>query len=395
MTKESPTKKSIDLICFSHLPWTFVFQRPQQLMSRFARHSRVYFVEQPVFTHSGGPVMLRRVCPQTGTVIVTPSLNEAHRGRDVHPLLKRLLGQFLKREKIRSYIAWFYTPMALDFAPELSAELTIYDCMDELCSFHGAPTKLGENERRLLSQADLVFTGGGVSLFEAKRSKHLHVYPFPSGVDVQHFAQARGIREAPDDQAGIPHPRLGYAGVIDERVDLGLLERMVTLRPEWHFVMIGPVARIDPASLPRRSTIHWLGMKDYRDLPAYLAGWDVAMVPFAVNEATRFINPTKTPEYLAAGLSVVSTPIRDVVRPYGNLGLARIASTAEEFVLAAERSMAFGLTMKWRHRVDAFLTTLSWDDTWSSMGKVIKDALETKVFTPAVMTAGRSAAGSQ
>ncbi|MDQ1474711.1 MAG: UDP-galactopyranose mutase [Bryobacterales bacterium] len=393
MSIESATHKSIDLICFSNLRWSFVFQRPYHLMSRFARHSRVYFVEEPVYEHTGGPAMLRRVCPQTGTVIVTPSLHEAHKGRDVHPLLKRLLDQFLKREKIRSYIAWFYTPMALDFAPQLSAELTIYDCMDEVSCLRGASAKLSENERRLLNQADLVFTGG-VSLFEAKRNKHLHVYPFPSGVDVQHFAQARGIRETPDDQAGIPHPRLGYAGVIDDRIDRNLLDRMATLRPEWQFVMIGPVAKIDPESLPRRKNIHWLGMKDYRDLPSYLAGWDVGILPFAVNEVTRFTSPTKTPEYLAAGLSVVSTPIRDVVRPYGTLGLVRIAGTPEEFVLAAEHSMAFGLTMKWRRRVDAFLTTLSWDDTWSSMWKLISDALETKVFTPAVMTAGSSSAAT-
>jgi UDP-galactopyranose mutase len=273
--------------------------------------------------------------------------------------------------------------MALDFAPELSAELTIYDCIDELSS--------GENERRLMSEADLVFTGC-LSLFEAKCSKRLHVYPFPSGVDVQHFAQARGIREAPGDQAGIPHPRLGYAGVIEEMVDLQLLDRMAALRPEWHFIMIGSVVNIDSDSLPRRRNIHWLGMKDHKDLPAYFAGWDTGMLPYVVNEATRFISPTKIPEYLAAGLSVVSTPVRDVVRPYGNLGLTRIASTAEEFVLAVEHSMAFGLTMKWRRRVDAFLGTLSWDDTCSSMRKVITDALETKVFTPAVMAAGGSTA---
>jgi UDP-galactopyranose mutase len=335
--------------------------------------------------------MLRRVCPQTGTVIVTPSLHEAHRGRDVHPLLKRLMDQFLKREKIHSYIAWFYTPMALDFAPELSAELTIYDCTEECSPVQGASTEPGEDEWRLLSLADLVFTGGA-SLFEARCNRRLHVYPFPSGVDLQHFAQARGIHEPPDDQVGIARPRIGYAGVIDERVDLELLDRVATLRPEWRFVMIGPVSNIDPESLPRRSNIHWLGMKEYRELPAYFAGWDVGMLPYAVNEATRFISPTKTPEYLAAGLSVVSTPIRDVVQPYGNLGLVRIASTAEDFVLAAERSMAFGLTMKWRRRVDAFLSTLSWDDTCSSMRTLITDALETKVFTPAVMAAGSSSA---
>jgi UDP-galactopyranose mutase len=129
-------------------------------------------------------------------------------------------------------------------------------------------------------------------------------------------------------------------------------------------------------------------MKDYRDLPTYFAGWDAALLPFALNDATRFISPTKTPEYLAAGLPVISTPIRDVVRPYGDLGLARIAKTAEEFVFAVEQSMTHGLSMKWRERADSFLRTLSWDETWGSMSSLIDEVVVAKARRPAVMTAG-------
>jgi len=279
--------------------------------------------------------------------------------------------------------------MALDFASEISPDVTIYDCMDELSLFRGAPARLCENEQELFERADLVFTGGA-SLFEAKRNRHPRVYAFPSGVDVPHFLRARTISKPVSEHCDIPRPRIGYAGVIDERMDLGLIDRVAEMRPVWQLVMLGPVVKIDPASLPRRSNVHWLGMKDYADLPLYFAGWDVGMLPFAMDESTRFISPTKTPEYLAAGLPVVSTPIRDVVKPYGELGLARIAVDADQFVVACEKSLAYGMTMKWRSRVDSFLETLSWDDTWNAMNRLVQQALASKAPAPVVMAAGQS-----
>jgi len=246
----------------------------------------------------------------------------------------------------------------------------VYDCMDELSMFRGAPQQLEILEKYLMRTADLVFTGG-VSLFEAKRRLHTQVYPFPSGVDIQHFAQARNFKGQVAEHKDVPRPRLGYAGVIDERIDLGLLDEMARLRPEWQFVMIGPTAKISPESLPKRENIHWLGMKNYSDLPKYFAGWDAGIMPFAINDSTRFISPTKTPEYLAAGLPVVSTRIRDVVRPYEELGLVRIADTAEQFVAAAERAMATDMSMKWRERADEFLKSCSWDSVFEGMNRLV------------------------
>jgi UDP-galactopyranose mutase len=383
----------VDLICLSHLRWGFVFQRPQHLMSRFAKTQRVYFVEEPVFEDREESLMRAVACPKTGVVVVTPALPDGHRGQDFQPVLKRLLNRFMSREKIERYIAWFYTPMALDFTSDLTPEAIIYDCMDELSLFRGAPARLCENETKLLKKADLVFAGG-VSLFEAKRKRHARVYPFPSGVDVAHFAQARGIRKTAQDQENIPCPRIGYAGVIDERIDLELLDRVAAKRPDWSIVMLGPVVKIDPATLPQRPNLHWLGMKDYQELPRYFAGWDAAILPFAVNDSTRYISPTKTPEYLAAGLPVVSTPIRDVVRPYGDLGLARIAGNCDDFVTALELSMTHGLCMKWRERADVFLRTLSWDDRWDSMSRLIEEVISAKTTRPAAMAAGSSTMGA-
>ena len=245
----------------------------------------------------------------------------------------------------------------------------VYDCMDELSGFAGAPPELGAREQELLRRADIVFTGGQ-TLYEAKRHAHANVHPFPSSVDVEHFARARAQQPDPPQQAPIAHPRVGFFGVIDERLDIDLVAGAAAARPDWQFVMIGPIVKIDRSLLPVLPNIHYLGPKKYEELPAYLAGWDVATLPFARNEATRYISPTKTPEYLAAGKPVVSTSIRDVVRPYGMQGLARIADTVPEYVAAIDAAMTEDARERLR-AVDAFLTQTSWDGTWTRMHALV------------------------
>jgi UDP-galactopyranose mutase len=359
------TNQSNDLICFSHLRWGFVFQRPQHLISRFARHGRVYFFEEPIF--EGSQSQLRHTpCHRTGVHVLTPVLPLGTNRELAVEIQKYLLTNLLEREAIDNYIAWYYTPMAMEFTSGLTPDLTVYDCMDELSVFVGAPPRMLANENTLFQRADLVFTGG-ISLFESKRTRHASVYAFPSSVDVAHFAKARTIRTEPEDQRLLPRPRLGYAGVIDERIDTNLIEHIAKSHPNWHIVMVGPIVKIPPETLPRRSNIHYLGMKNYDDLPAYLSDWNVALLPFAQNESTRFISPTKTPEYLAAGLPVVSTPIRDVIRPYGERELVRIAHTAQEFVRAVEEQLLLGVSAIWQSEVDQYLSNLSWGKTWREM----------------------------
>jgi UDP-galactopyranose mutase len=215
-----------------------------------------------------------------------------------------------------------------------------------------------------------VFTGGA-SLHERKRHRHANVHLFPSSVDVAHFARARAAQPDPTDQAGLSHPRLGYVGVIDERMDLELLAAVADARPDWSLVMLGPVVKIDPGTLPQRPNIHYLGARPYDSLPSYLAGWDVALLPFALNDATRFISPTKTPEYLAAGKPVVSTPIRDVVIPYGQRRLVRIADSPGAFIAAAELALRDRAAPP---ETDAFLAATSWDATWQGM-RMLVDAV--------------------
>ena len=338
-------------------------------MTRFARHSRVYFVEEPIFGGLEARLSVS-VCPATGVRVVTPMLPQHNEGRGSSTLLHSLVQRLLKDDKIDDFIAWYYTPMALEFTSALNPSLTIYDCMDELSAFANAPAALLENERMLYKKADLVFTGG-VSLFEAKRSQHERVHLFPSSVDVAHFSKALRIKEDPADQQPIPRPRIGYVGVIDERMDLGLLDYLAESRPNWQIVLLGPVVKIDPSTLPHRANIHYLGMKKYDELPAYLSSWDVALLPFAQNDATRFISPTKTPEYLAAGLPVVSTPIRDVIRPYGELGLVRIGKDPAAFLRCVEQQLLEGCRPEWQSQVRTYLSKYSWDKTWESMEKLM------------------------
>ena len=370
----TPSVLPRDVVCLSHLRWGFVYQRPQHLLSRFAREARVFFVEEPVPT-DGVPRMERHVCPESGVNIMVPQMPEGLSLATQQTIQKLLLNNMLLEFEIGDYLLWYYTPMALAFSSHLKPQVTVFDCMDELSAFKGAPQEMKDREAELMRRADVVFTGGQ-SLYEAKVGRHDHLYAFPSSIDYTHFAQGRTIGEEPADQASIAHPRIGFAGVIDERMDLELLDGMARLRPDMQFIMVGPVVKIDPATLPRRSNIHYLGGKSYKELPAYLAGWDAAMLPFARNESTRFISPTKTPEYLAAGKPVVSTSITDVVRPYGTQRLVRIADTAEEFVSAIDLALSTdSKDADWAARRDEFLAGTSWDITFRNMCEIIEDRL--------------------
>jgi UDP-galactopyranose mutase len=261
--------------------------------------------------------------------------------------------------------------------------------MDELSKFRFAPPKLLDLEQELLDKADIVFTGG-TSLFEAKKDRHPNVHCFASSVDRAHFAKARSGLFDPADQEDLPRPRLGFYGVIDERFDTELLAKVAQARPNWSLVMVGPVVKISEDELPKRPNIHYLGGKTYDELPAYLSGWDVALMPFAMNESTQFISPTKTPEYLAGGKPVVSSPVRDVVRTYGDLEGVKIASTAEEFVAACEAALELAANpYEWLSEADLMLSATSWDTVQARMAGLVAELLGTRAATanPALLVA--------
>lgn len=346
-------------------------------MTRFARDFDVFYWEEPVSAKDEVATLDIRLDESTGVRVVVPQLPDALQGEARNAALAKLLKGFTRKLN-NGVIRWYYTPMMLEFSAQLDAICTVYDCMDELANFKFAPPQLAGLERELFSASDVVFTGGH-SLYEVKRLAHPNVHPFPSSVDRAHFGQARGQIVLPADMAALPRPRLGFYGVVDERMDLDLLAAVADAHPDWALVIVGPVVKIDPASLPQRPNIHYTGGRAYEQLPAYLAAWDVALMPFAINESTKFISPTKTPEYLAAGRPVVSTAITDVVRHYGALEGVKVAYDAEGFIKGCEEALALAASPeRWLPAVDEALGALSWDATFDQMLAKIDAAIAKK-----------------
>jgi UDP-galactopyranose mutase len=378
------------IITFSHLRWDFVYQRPQHLLSRLARGQRVLFIEEPVQGAAGTPSW-EFFHPEPGVMVCRPHTPCDVPGYSAEqlPYLRQLLHELIESEKLDCYICWFYTPMALPLADELKPEAVIFDCMDELSAFLNAPAELLKREAELLKRADLVLTGGA-SLYRAKQGRNPNVHCFPSSVDAKHFAAAaNGMQEA-GDQADLPHPRLGYFGVIDERLDVAMLAALAEAHPEWSICMVGPVVKIDAGALPRSRNIRYFGQKTYQALPSYLKGWDVCLLPFARNRSTEFISPTKTLEYMAAGKMIVSTPITDVASQYGDL--VYLGGTAEEFIAGCEQALAASREERSRRQkgMKEVLSRTSWDATAAAVQELIGDVLKKK----RAQRLGRKSAGA-
>lgn len=364
------------IVCWSHLRWNWVWQRPQHLLSRFARNVPVVMIEEPQPTAEAAPRL--ESVHKSGVTVLTPYLPGAPSGfGDTTNLqIRSLIEPYLNAviPATAAPIFWYYTPMALGAEPAtITPALVVYDAMDDLASFRNAPPRLREREAALLKRADLVFAGGP-SLYQSRRDRHPAVYSFPSGVDPDHFAQAQTL-SPPPELAAVPRPIVGYYGVLDERLDLDLLASLATARPDWSIVLIGPVAKISEQDLPRQPNIHYLGPRTYEELPACLSAFDVAILPFADNEATKFISPTKTLEYLAGEKPVVSTPIHDVVELYGEA--VTIAATPEAFAAAIERHLTETPRSRIRRLTKSreLVARANWDDITGSMDALMASAL--------------------
>ena len=364
------------LLVFSHLRWNFVFQRPQQLMQRLSRDWKIWFFEEPVRSPE---CFLERTSPAPNIVVCRPHTPIAATGfhDEQLPALQPLVDALVRDELREPYAVWMYSPMALPLTQSLRPELMVYDCMDELSAFRNAPIQLRQRESALLKRADLVFTGGP-SLYRSKSVQHPNVHCFPSSVDAVHFGRVQEGGEDHPLQRALPRPRIGFYGVIDERIDLELVARSADARPDWQFVMVGPVAKIDEAALPRRENIHYFGQQPYEDLPAFIAGWDVCMQPFALNDSTRFISPTKTLEYMAAGRPIVSTPITDVAEPYSHV--VHVASGAEDFVEACADALREQGPRRARREQDMrdIVAATSWERTAEGMRELMEHAAASK-----------------
>lgn len=357
------------IIVFSHLGWDFVYQRPQHLLSRLSNHYRIHFIEEP--RHGEGEPHFDIKQPLSNLTVYTPvtPARDPHFSDEQMPYLRKLVRQLAA--DVPSAMAWLYTPMAMPLLEELRPERVIYDCMDELSAFKNAPPQLLEREAALFRVADIVFTGGP-SIYQAKKDRHHNVHCFPSSVDVSHFRLALDRNIAHPSQRHLPRPRLGFYGVIDERLDVDIVAAMAAAHPEWQIVMAGPIhSKIDAAILPQQPNIHYMGQQPYSTLPQFLAAWDVCLMPFAMNESTRYISPTKSLEYMAAELPIVSTPVKDVVDLHSDV--VAIADGPDAFIASCEAALAMA-EEEMRQRVFKMrekLSRTSWNNTADSMRQLL------------------------
>ncbi len=391
-----------DLVCLAHLRWDWVYQRPQHLMARLARDRRVFYVEEPIFEGEAEPFTLVET-RAPGVTRIVPWFAEGYGASIEEPV--RMVRQAIEEAGVTDPVAWIYAPTLMPYMDALPApRAVVYDCMDELSAFAGMHDLTGvfrsgrellAEEARLLELADLVFAGGR-SMYEARVDRHDNIHPFPSSVDTDHYRSAtREETEVPDDTIFGGAPVLGYFGSIDERINLALLDRVAASHPEWHLVMLGPVNKIDPEALPRRQNLHYPGFRSYEELPAYLKGWDVCLMPFAMTEATRSISPTKTLEYLAADKPVVSTPVPDVVAEYS--GLVAIAETAPEFASACEKFLGESEEERAARiaRGREVLSRTSWDATAERMARLVDEAVRARGADSLARGASRPSGGER
>lgn len=373
------TPKDRPIVVHSHLRWDFVWQRPQQILSRLAVNAPVLFIEEPVFLDDIAAPRLDLSVPFANVFRAVPALPGEMRDDQDHAISlvrslaqeaiasdQRLKGRFTRP------VQWFYSPATAPFMLGAFNEVgVVYDCMDELAQFRFAHPDLPRRERLLLSSADVVFTGGR-KLYDAKRRYHRNVHFFGCGVDAPHFGKARlAETPLPADVANLPKPVFGYFGVIDERIDYELIAQLAAKNPDASVVMVGPVVKVDPASLPDAPNIHWLGRREYAELPAYVKAFTVCLMPFALNEATEYINPTKTLEYMAGGKPIVSTALADVVNNFAPV--VRVARSREEFVNSSVRAAANPDLVMIREGI-RMATNASWESVVAQMRRLISEA---------------------
>ena len=384
--KATETNANPPLLVHSHLCWDWVWQRPQQFISRLSRRRKVLFVETIApDPQLAAPLARFRVLEDYPNVTVLrlqfPQWSWGD-GDYVDLERRRLVQDFVAGPLGKGFgdpIQWFYDPMAVPaFAGQMGEVATVYDCMDELSKFRGAPPEIIHRELELLERTDIVFTGGR-RLFESKSQFHDNCHFYGCGVDGEHFGQARAARTVvPAELTALPQPILGYFGVIDERMDYELLAYLAKTKPHWSIVLVGPTTKVDPKLLPKAQNLHWLGQRSYAELPALCKAFELCLMPFALNEATEFINPTKALEYMATGRQIISTAVPDVVRNFGSV--VSIARNPQEFVALCEKALdqpdaeaiARGLKMARQN---------SWDSIVAQLEGHLDEVLEHKHIT--------------
>lgn len=368
---------SRDVVCLSHLPWDLALERPHQVMRRFARDRHVFFVEEPRATDAELRTVMRTAEPNVHVVSLGVPADMAP--GDVEIAYRRCVASLASSTE--RPLLWVYSPASVHAARDLDASLVVYDCVADHAARSEATPEVRAAEAELLARADLVFTAG-TSLFESKRGRNVSTYPLPSSVDAEHFAHAASARERGDHRdaselAGVPGPRIGFLGPIDDRVDLALVDRLAAARPDVQIVLLGALVGVTTWDLPDRPNVHWLGAKTYHELPEHVASWDAAMIPFRDDAATRRSEPSGLLACLAANKAVVSTPA-DEVMPYAERGVVKVVH-ADRFVAGVDEALRDArdvvVTAVRRLACEGVLARTSWDRTYQAMRRLVDEAV--------------------
>jgi UDP-galactopyranose mutase len=375
---QSSPHETPDILCFPYNRWNSFYGRQQRLMTRFASTGRVIYIEEPVT--GDGPSRFELSLHDCGVTVVVPHLSASPTDQ-IWNVLRSLLDKVIAQQHISTKCLWFYNPMAVEWTRHLRPAVVIYDCMADWSVREDAPAEINERERELMAWADIVFTDG-YGLYERKQNQHPNMHAIPSSIEASHFAEARHLRKDPPDQALIPHPRLGFCGSIDDRMDFELLGSLADMRRDWNIVFVGPLANINETDLPKRPNLHYLGSKPHEKLPFDIAGWDVAILPFKRDESTWCARETKMLEYLAAGRPVVSTAVGDLTGTYVQSGLVHVADTPAAFVEAVKTAMTENSEQR-MEKVDALLSATSWARSSARMAELMDDAFRSRQIPPA------------
>ena len=360
---EDPTQRP-PLVVFSSQRWHFAWQRTQQLLTRLASNYRITVVEPPLTTHRDAYLECTPVAHGITLAVPHTRCDPGGFHADQFPVTARLLAQFMREHAIVAPLVWLDTPAALPLVQALAPRAVVYDCHDDAAA-HGGDDGLRHLEEQLMRVADVVIAGGP-SLYESHRARHANVHCIANAVAAAHFAppspSAKSIEavSARAIHAAIPNPRLGFFGVIDERIDLELLARVADLRPDWQIVMAGPLRGVTPAALPQRGNLMWLGAQTYAILPHLQAHWDLCLLPFKVDACAHHAAPIEALEFLAGQKSVVATPVHDVAALHGHI--VRLAHGAHAFVEACRTAMCERGPLRRQRRIDALISVHS--STW-------------------------------
>ena len=285
----------MDVVVLSHLRWDFVYQRPQHLMTRAAGRHRVLFIEEPL---SADTFAFQMRTDTSGVRVVQPLLPSGTPDPDAESWLRGALTDLVAEWRGAGWSSgttrsWPSRSAAISRPRSRSSTAWISSARFAVRHQPFARAKTRSSVAPTLSSP-------GAGAFGRRSGACIRVFTVSRAASTFRTSRRPGWRSEPPALASIPHPRLVYAGVIDERIDLDLLHALAD-SGAGEVVLIGPVAKIDPADIPRGPHIHALGQRPYAELPSFFAHADLGLMPFALNEATRFISPTKTPEYLAAG----------------------------------------------------------------------------------------------